>query len=296
MRKIFETYRAVLIVLLFFLIANIALAGFIVARATSSQNIEIYFLDVGQGDSQLVILPDSNGGKGGIRVLIDGGPSNARILAELDDILGGQDRYLDMIVMTHPQEDHFGGLIDVIKNYDVGTFISSGRKTDAQSYQNLIQLLSEKEISYISLSEGDVITYGDSYFSVLGPAKKFITSNDLNDSSIVLLLTHNMFHSLFTGDIGFAVEKDIIKSIKDVSIQLLKVGHHGSRFASSEIFLESLHPLAAIIQVGKNSYGHPTEEVLTRLENIGANVLRNDKDGTIKVVVNDDTIDILKRK
>ena len=154
------------------IVADIFLWQIILFPANAS-DLELYFLDIGQGDSSLAILP------GGIKVLIDGGPMNGRAQQQLEKILPLQDRYIDLIMVSHPQLDHFGGLIDVLKKYQVGTFIGSGRKGEIDAYKELIETLQLKNVSYIALEEGDSIKNGDSIFRVLSPDSRNILSKEL---------------------------------------------------------------------------------------------------------------------
>ena len=243
----------------------------------SSDNLEIYFLSVGQGDSELAILP------GGIKVLIDGGPNN-KILDDLALILPPTDRYIDLVINSHPHPDHFIGLINVLKNYKVGAFIYNGRQGVADSWPVLIKSLKDKKISAVTLAAGDRICYRESCFNILSPTADFLKNKETNDSSLAMELSVAGAHALFTGDIGEKIENFLTKNYS-LKIDILKVGHHGSKFSTSQKFLASILPRLAFIEVGKNSYGHPTKEVLARLASIGAQIYRTDTDGTIKIIV-----------
>lgn len=256
----------------------------------ASNNLEIYFLDVGQGDSELVILP------GGIQVLIDGGKGN-RVVQELTSILPFFDRYLDLVILSHPETDHFLGLIDVLKNYRVGAFIYNGRQGAADSWPVLIESLRDKKISAVTLAAGDRICYRENCFNVLSPTADFLKSKETNDSSLVMELSAAGVRTLFTGDIGEKIENFLTKNYT-LKIDILKVGHHGSKFSTGQKFLASILPRLAFIEVGKNSYGHPTKEVLARLASIGAQIYRTDNNGTVKIVVAGDSskVQVFKEK
>ncbi len=251
------------------------------------KNTELYFLDVGQGDAELVVLP------GGVKILIDAGPNN-RILNQLSSIFSPFERYIDLIVLSHPQTDHFTGLIDVLKRYQAGAFISNGQEGTAQSFKDLEKIIKGNKIKTLILSEGDKIRYQDNYFEILSPSKNLLLSNELNDATLVMKLTSQNFKTLFTGDTSSLVENYLLQKY-DLDIDVLKVAHHGSKFSSTENFLKSISPKISIIEVGKNSYGHPTEEVLNRLSMIGTQIFRTDQDGTIKLIINDRGINIFKR-
>ena len=243
----------------------------------SSDNLEIYFFDVGQGDSELVILP------GGVQILIDGGKGN-QAAQELTSILPFFDRYLDLVVLSHPETDHYLGLIEVLKNYRVGAFIFNGRKGTADSWPALVKVIKDNKIPAVVLAAGDKICYRENCFDVLSPTKDFLNGRDTNDSSLVMKLSAGGSQSLFTGDIGEKVEDFLIKNY-DLKIDILKVGHHGSKFSTSQKFLDAVQPKLAFIEVGKNSYGHPTREVLNRLASVGAAIFRTDIDGALKLVI-----------
>ena len=253
-----------------------------------NKNAEIYFFDIGQGDSEMVILP------GNVKVLIDGGPDK-KILSELADVLSPTDRYIDLIVLSHPQMDHFAGLIDVLKRYEVGAFIYNGREGEAKAFKDLKEVLKENSALKIVLAQGDKIKYQENIFDVLSPAKEFLASKELNDTTLVLKLNIGNFRALFTGDIGENIEKYLVKNF-DIETDVLKVGHHGSKFSSSAEFLSEVKSKISVIEVGKNSYGHPTAQTLARLANIGSQVFRTDLDGAVKLVINSNSINIFKKK
>ena len=253
-----------------------------------NKNTEIYFLDVGQGDSELVILP------GNIKVLIDGGPDNS-VLNSLASVVRPTDRYIDLMVLSHAQTDHFSGLIDVLKRYRVGAFVYNGRSGTAPSWPELVKITEQNKIPVEILMAGDKISYLDNHFDILMPDKNFIQSADLNETVLVELLQSQSSKILFTGDADTKIE-DYLLQRYNLNVDVLKVAHHGSKFSSSEEFLKSISPKVAVIEVGKNSYGHPTPEALSRLASVGAQIFRTDKDGTVKLVINGENISILKNK
>ncbi len=277
-------------------LAVFAIFDFFVWRAVfanaESYETALYFLDVGQGDSQLVNLA------GGVQIMIDGGPATTRVLQELSEILPPGDTYIDLLVMTHPQLDHFGGFIDVLKKYEVGAFIGNGRKAEISAYTELENVIAEKNIPYIVLGEGDKIRYGEHVFSVLSPNTRELASKELNDTSLVIQFTSGNLKALYTGDIGFKginVEKRLADEY-DLSSSVLKVPHHGSKFSSSKAFVEDIKPAVAVIGVGKNSYGHPTKEAIARIMENGTRIMRTDQNGTIKIVVSGDKLRIYAEK
>ena len=282
------TRNRVWLIVIFLVVFDVFVWGKI-AFGGISKDAQIYFLDIGQGDSELVILP------GGAKVLIDGGP-DAKVITELGNILGVTDRYIDLVVMTHPQADHFNGLIDVVKRYQVGAFITNGRNGTAKSFASLQEALQEKNIPALTLQEGDAIAYGESRFDIISPNNAFLKSKELNDTCIVMKLTSASWTALFTGDIGKNIEEYLMRKY-NMDIDILKVGHHGSRFSSSPEFMRATTPRLAAIEVGaRNTYGHPTAYALENLAAVGAKIVRTDKDGTIKVVLGKEGIKVLKKK
>lgn len=236
-----------------------------------------YFLDVGQGDSELIISSDDAGHP--IKLLIDGGP-DGKAITQLGKILGPSDRYIDLVLMTHPQLDHFAGFIDVLKNYKVGAFLANGRAGTGLAYKQLLEIIKEKNIPYITLKEGDKIKYGDALVEVLSPNKKDLLSVELNDTCLVTLITIGSHRALYTCDAGFNIEDELVVKY-NLYADILKVGHHGSRFSSGVNFLSAINPKIAVIEVGKNTYGHPTPTALSNLFNVGAKIYRTDFSGNI---------------
>jgi len=258
-----------------------------IAGFSKSADAEIYFLDVGQGDSELVVFP------GGARALIDGGPGR-KTASALDSIIPRFDRRADLLILSHPEADHFFGMAEVLKRYEIGAFVWSGLLSENSAFPDFLGELKKRGIKIISVSAGDRIRQGDSVFEVLSPYKTAAGALSTNDASLVLRFSSNGGEALFTGDIGFPSEK-IISSANDLSgIDVLKVAHHGSKNSSSADFLEAVSPTLAVVEVGKNSYGHPTKEVLDRLASIGAKILRTDEGGTIKAVFSENGISVFK--
>ena len=226
-----------------------------------------YFLDVGQGDAQLIDF-------GPVEILIDGGP-DARVLNQLEKILEPTDRYLDLVILTHPQLDHFGGLIDVLERYQVGKFLDNGRQGTARAYKNLPE-------ADLVLAEGDKIIYGDYELRVLNPPSP-LREKDLNETSLVILFESPELKVLYTGDIGLKTEETIRKKYK-ITADVLKVPHHGSKNSSGAKFISQVKPTVAIIGVGKNSYGHPHPQTLNRLQQNGALIYTTLDNGLIKLL------------
>ncbi len=249
-----------------------------------------YFLPVGEGDGELIITPS------GAKILIDGGPDSFSVLKGLEKILSPYDRYIDAVVLTHPEADHFTGLINVFKRYKVGIFISNGIISDKDSFKNLSSVIAENNLPSISLFSGDELRNGSVLVRVLSPNANRNKSVSLNESALVLDIEFGESRSLFMSDVGSAVEKSVASNIyKPVS--LIKVAHHGSKNSSSRYFLETLHPELAVIEVGKNNYGHPSFETIDRLKENGAEIFRTDQVGLLEVTLKENgRLEVFKMK
>ncbi|MDI6733915.1 MAG: MBL fold metallo-hydrolase [Patescibacteria group bacterium] len=268
-----------------FLVLDIFIYSQIFALDSGNKNLELYFLNVGQGDSELVVLP------GGVKVLIDGGPLNSKVLEGLSKALPVGERYIDLVILSHPEIDHFGGLIDVVRRYKIGAFIWNGEQGEARAFQDLKSILVKNDIETIALGVGDSISYQNSHLNVLSPHQKLLKSKSVNEKTLVLLLSSNNSRTVFAGDINEKIEKQIVAQF-DSRVDVLKVAHHGSKFSSSANFLSALRPKIAVIEVGKNSYGHPAKTVLDRLAEVGARVFRTDENGTTKLTINNGSIKV----
>ncbi len=229
-----------------------------------------YFFDVGQGDSELLSL-------GGVKILMDGGPPNGKALKALEHALGAGDRYIDLVILTHPHLDHWGGLPEIMKRYSVGKFITDGTKNKNKAYSALPE-------PDITLGEGDTIRWNGWTLSILGPNAEERNDTDPNKASIIALLEGPNIKILYMGD-GHAENEERVRKKYAIKADVLKVGHHGSRFSSSAAFLKEVKPKIAMIGVGKNSYGHPTLETLARLTAVGARTYTTLEHGTMRIKI-----------
>lgn len=236
--------------------------------------LHLKFYNVGQGDSIFIETP------AGYQVLIDGGPDN-KVLGFLGRDLGLFDKSLDMIVLTHPQLDHFGGLIEVVKRYHIGAVIVNGDENNTAEFKEWQAVLDEKGIRVINAKIGDIISLPDGVnLRVINSGR---TSNDLNTGSIVLEVSYLSFDALLTGDAD--QKNQPYKTSKD-SFEVFKVPHHGSKTAIKKDYISKLSPQISVISVGKNRYGHPSEEIISYLKNNRSKVYRTDQDGLIEIVSN----------
>lgn len=248
-----------------------------IVLSSAIKSPEFYFLPVGQGDSSLANLP------GGVQLLIDGGPVNGKAQENLEKVLGLKDRYIDLVMISHPQLDHFGGLIEVLKNYEVGAVLMDGQVSEGAAWQELEKVIREKKIPRIVLSAGDKIKYKNSIIDILNP-KKGEWAKDVNDLSLVGILEASGVKFLFGGDMSAEKERQLA-GLYDLDIDILKVSHHGSKYSSALEFLKEASPAVSIIGVGKNSYGHPTKEALGRLRDFSLKSYRTDLDGLVKIIL-----------
>ncbi len=255
-----------------------------VLERITERPLEVYFLDVGQGDSELIVFP------GGVKVLIDGGP-NKEVLFGLGEVLFPTDRYIDLVMITHAQLDHYGGIKDVISRYQIGAFIFNGEEGEGEAWNEFKRELEKEEIPIIILGEEDKISYEDSEISILSPSKGLLDNRDLNEGSLVARLTGGGVKVLFTGDIGFAAEEVLLEKY-DIDIDVLKVAHHGSRYSTNISFLEEATPLISVVEVGDNRFGHPTEATLQRLSKVESTVYRTDKNGRVELTIEDGKVGV----
>ena len=249
---------------------------------STTAHTEFDFLNVGQGDSELVQMK-SNNHSPRIKVLIDGGPENGMVRAALSLLLSPTDVYIDLVAMTHAQADHMGGLIDVAKHYRIGAFLWTGRTNDISVFRELTDILKKKNVRIITLRKGDIIRSGKDVIKVLSPDDALLHDKDINNSSLVLHIASASTTALFMGDIGKSAELPLVRGgIKPIDIA--KVPHHGSRASLMTDFINAIRPRIAVFEVGKNSYGHPTEEALSQYAALGALLFRTDKQGTIRLI------------
>ncbi len=254
------------------------------------QNLEIDFLDVGQGDAILIKAP------GGQNILIDGGPDKT-VVKRLGETLAFWDKKIDLMILTHPHDDHVTGLVDVLKRYNVKKILYTGVNHNSPNYLAWLKLVRDRKVPMMIVDQEQTISLGaNAELEILYPGQSFLdkTVDDLNQSSIIIKLTHGQTKFLLTGDAGEAVEKKLLESGADLAAAVLKVGHHGSQYSSLKEFIEKVAPKIAVIQVGKdNDFGHPNLRTIMKLKRNGVEIYRTDKDGTVKMVSNGTEVRVL---
>jgi len=270
------TYQAPIRAILILLLIATALVWLAVI-ATPDRQLEVSFLDVGQGDAILIQTPSRQ------QILIDGGPDPEALSLWLGKKLPFWDKSLDLVVLTHPEDDHLVGLVEVLGRYKVGQVLEPGFEQDTSAYEEWLRLIDEKDIERTIAKAGQQIELGNGIrIEVLHPQEEFLegTDSDTNNNSVVLRLVWKEVSFLLTGDIYEEAERQILYQGHKLNSTVLKVAHHGSATSTSAHFLAAVDPQVAVICVGEdNPFGHPSDEVLARLS--GVSVYRTDKKGTI---------------
>jgi competence protein ComEC len=242
-------------------------------KPTTLAPLRIHFINVGQGDA---ILVQASGGETG---LIDGGETDSGIAQYLQSL---GITHLNMIVATHPNEDHIGGLVQVLNTIPVDKVVTNGVMNTTLTYEHFLDAIIASKAEYVEVKHGDTILLGNLNFDVLSPISN--TDDDLNNGSLVLRLVYGKVSFLFTGDTQPAAEEIMLASGLDISATILKVAHHGSRSSSPLDFLTAVQPEVAIYSAGLgNDYGHPHPETLDALTSVGAIIYGTDINGTIIV-------------
>jgi competence protein ComEC len=246
--------------------------------------LTVLFLDIGQGDSILVLSP------GGHTMLIDGGNSSR----DADEVIipalhaYGYDR-LDFLVATHPDQDHIGGLVEMLQKVPVTYAMLTGQEHTTQTYEAFLgeisRLRNKGQLTPVKTRRGTPLDLDPALrVEVLAPGDDAVETEDSNNASIVMRLTYGAVGFLFTGDAEDEEEGWILDQGSDVRVQILKVSHHGSKNGTSETWLNAVSPEVAVISVGAdNRYGHPSSQVIERLARRTVEIYRTDQQGTITV-------------
>ncbi len=241
--------------------------------------LRVSFLDVGQGDSILIESPS------GHQIVVDGGPSPAAVTSALGKALPFWDRSLDLVVLTHPQEDHLAGLIGVLERYQVGLLLDSGEECATDTCGRFWELVEGKEIPYRKVEGGMRVELGDGVrIEILHPPSALLrgTPSDVNNNSVVIKVTMGRASLLLTGDIEEEGERALLASGQPLRSLVLKAPHHGAATSLTPPFLREVSPQLVIISVGENKFGHPAPETLAKLSSL--TTMRTDEEGTIEVV------------
>ncbi len=274
MRKLLLKLKQIII---FYLVLFIILIlYFLVSSYFSSEKLEVDFLDIGQGDSSLIKLPE------GQLIVIDGGPDNL-VLKRLGENLSFYKRHIDYLILSHYHNDHVTGLLEIINRYQVGTLIYSVDSPLSSTLVSLLKLAKRRQLKIEALSAEAKIIYSDACFlNLINPSILNIKFDPNNSILVRLDCAQKTF--LFAGDDNAAVEQAVLRSKWKLRADVFKSSHHGSKTANTKLFLQAIKPQLMSISVGKNNkFGHPSPEVVDRAVKLGIKVLRTDQVGTIKV-------------
>ncbi len=237
----------------------------------STGKLMVHFIDVGQADSILIEQGNST-------MLIDAGNNDDGKI--IKDYLGKRNiTKIDYLVGTHPHEDHIGAMDDVIYGFEIGKIFMPKKTSTTKTYRDVVTAASKKSLKFTAPKVGDSFKLGEATFTILAPIKDY---EDANDSSIVLKMKYGNNTFLFTGDAEGPSEQDILNNKSDLTADVLKLGHHGSRTSSSHKFLDAVNPKYGIITCETNNdYGHPHIETVKKMKERNIKLYRTDEQGTI---------------
>lgn len=248
--------------------------GGAVARFPEDGRTHLAVLDVGQGDAILIRTAS------GDDVLIDGGPDD-RVVEKIAAYLPAGDSDLELVVLTHPHADHLVGLLSIFQKFDVRRVLQSGAAHDTAGYDAFVDAVAAEGAQVETAREGLDVVFGDTIFAVLASG---VDTGDLNDTSVVTRLTYASSTVLLMGDATERIEKTLLAASTTLRSDVLKVGHHGSKYSTSREFLRAVAPRYALVSVGRgNRYGHPSERTLKRLRDAGVEIFRTDEQSDILV-------------
>jgi competence protein ComEC len=258
-----------------------------VPHSNLTGNLTITYIDVGQGDSELIISPS------GKTMLIDAGESeqSSKIVSVMkkQSVVSFND-----VVMTHPHSDHIGGIFYIISNYPVYQIIDSGYPHTTKTYANILDLIDKRNISYKVVRNGDVLDFDPNVkVEVLNPQNTWF--ENINDNSVVLKITYGDVSFLLPGDAEDDAEKVYATQLDHIDV--LKVGHHGSKTSTSDYLLNKIYPDVSIISVGKdNSYGHPSIITLNKLAKSHSEIYRTDVNGDITITTDGNDYSVITER
>ncbi|MDA0768602.1 MAG: ComEC/Rec2 family competence protein [Chloroflexi bacterium] len=291
-RNIFRRHRTWVALPLFALAA----ALWVAALSGPEPRLHVYFVDVGQGDATFIVTP------GGNQVLVDGGPDPQRIAQFLGERMSPEDRTIDLFVLTHPHADHATGLVEVLRRYKVGLVMHRTLDYESPTYREWLRAVEQEEAVEVEALAGQVINFDDGVtLQVLNPPTRLPegTRSDVDNASIALLLTYGERTILLAGDMFQESERRLLAASVPLDSDVIKVGHHGSRHATTADFLAEVSPAMAVISAGAdNRYGHPHQETLDRL----SQYLPPDRtyvtaeDGTLELVSDGKTLELISER
>lgn len=265
-----------------FLLFSAAFYFYLTSTKDNAVFLKVHMLNVGQGDAFLIEAPN------GKQLLIDGGRPDNKVLSELSRVMRFWDRKIDVVIATHPDADHIGGLAEVIERYNPDLFISSKAGKDTEVVTSLFGAFAASDAEGYFAQAGMRVVLDQEkniYLDILFPDRD-VTTWAANDGSIVAKLSYNEETFLFTGDAEAGVETYLVKENPEaLDVDVLKVGHHGSKTSSTEAFLKAVSPAIALLSVGRNNtYGHPSPEVMNRIRALGIETFSTEEDGAVTLV------------
>lgn len=245
---------------------------------SSSENLvplKVHFIDVGQADA--AYLEYSDAGES-YSILIDSGDWNSDAAVNYLHHLGV--KHIDLVVGSHPHADHIGQIDAIIEQFQVDEVWMSGDTASSQVFERVLDAIIDYDVGYHEPRAGEQFEIGKLHIDVVSPSS---VNNDLNNGSIVMNVTYGSASFLFTGDAEKEAEAAILSRDEKITADILKVGHHGSDTSSTANFIAAINPKISVISVGKNSYGHPSATVVSRLQEVGSDVYTTQEHGTVIV-------------
>ena len=300
---------------LIFIFCLVTLLVWLIVYKLPDNKLHLIFCNVGQGDAILLTYRTT-------QILIDGGP-NSQVLSCLSKFIPFWDRQIEAVFLTHLESDHATGLVKVLEQYEVGTFITTPLDNSTSLAKVLEQTLIDKQVPTKLIDSNSDFRFGLISLDTIWPTPQFLTqaklssncsaqnvnsstvsyspsaigpkvlgcftSSRLNDYSLVFHLKFNDFDALLPGDADSGIQDKLLSSVQITPVEVLKFPHHGSKTGITDEFLKALSPQLAVISVGKNSYGHPSPQVLDQLTQKGINFLRTDQAGDIEIITDGHT-------
>ena len=256
--------------------------------AENRSGLEVDFLDVGQGDA--VFLQAENGNQ----ILLDGG-ENKKVLREVAKVMPFYDRSIDVLILSHPHNDHLGGLVEILKKYKVGMVVEPCLDVGTPEYREWERLIEEQDITRVCAKRGQSVCFDENVCAEILLPVGDVSGRNEHDAMLVVRLAYGGTSFLFTGDMEKNFERYLADlEGKNLKSDVLKVGHHGSDTSTSELFLGFVSPDYAVISVGEdNKFGHPKQSVIDLLERFGVSIFRTDEKGTIKIKSDGENISVV---